>query len=257
MLGSLYAILKFLRFDDVYRRRIKKFLPKEITRWVRVNSEKFNPLPLVNVKELQPKFEKACQFLTNEIGAENIGDYLEFGVCHGTSFYCMFQTLQESNLNHVRLFGFDSFQGLPPIAAIDIENELQPGEYASSLATTIKRLTQKGIDWSRTFLIKGWYENTLTCEVIKQHGIKKASLIMIDCDLYSSAKDSLNFCLPLIKDTSIIFFDDWSEVKNIGEKRAYAEFLSENPQLKSERIDSYKHNGSPCGQIFRVTAMQT
>ncbi len=182
-----------------------------------------------------------------------MGDYLEFGVCEGTSFVCMFQALTELKLNHVRMFGFDSFEGFPAIAAIDIENELQPGECASSLSSTSERLTENGIDWNRTFLIKGWFSDTLNGNLIRDYDIQKASIIMIDCDLYSSAKESFNFCRPLIKDISIIFFGDWSEDKSIGERRAFEEFLQENGHLKSKLLSRYKNHGVPKGRIFLVT----
>ena len=154
------------------------------------------------------------------------------------------------------MFGFDSFEGFPAIAAIDIENELQPGECASSLSSTSERLTENGIDWNRTFLIKGWFSDTLNGNIIQDYKIQKASIIMIDCDLYSSAKESLNFCLPLIKETSIIFFGDWSEDKSIGERRAFEEFLQENGQLKSELVSQYKNHRVPKGRIFLVTNEQ-
>jgi len=57
---------------------------------------------------------------------------------------------------------------------------------------------------------------------------------MIDCDLYSSAKQALDFCAPLIVGQTIIFFDDWGggtslDKENLGEKRAFLEFLQANP----------------------------
>lgn len=252
MFGIIYTLLKMLRFDVVYR-NTKIFLPEPITNWVSTNSEKYKEPPLVSVKALQPKFKKACEILTDKIGANNIGDYLEFGVYNGTSMNCMFQTLKELKLNDVRVFGFDSFEGLPAVAAIDTENELQPGDYASNITFTSKRLTNYGIDWNRTFLVKGWFEDTLNESLLSDHAIQKASIIMIDCDLYSSAKRALNFCAPLIKDTSIIFIDDWSEEAEVGERRAFHEFLQENPYLKSEFLDHYKHKGRPNGRIFIVS----
>jgi len=251
MLGAIYSIMKHLRFDVVYR-NIKIFLPPNMRTWVRNVLKNKDTFPPVSAKELQMKFNKICRLLTYKLGAENLGDYLEFGVCQGTSLTCMFYTLNDLKLDKVRLFGFDSFEGLPQVAAFDTENELQPGECASSLIETTDRLSHNGIDWNRTFLIKGWYNETLNDTVIKDCSIQKASLIMIDCNLYSSAKESLNFCRPLIKDTSIIFFGDWREDQNIGEKRAYEEFLQENPSLKSELLDHYKYNGSSNGRIFIV-----
>jgi hypothetical protein len=252
MLGRIHAILNLLKFDVVYH-KIKDYLPQKFRGWVGKNLEECKPIPLVTARELQPRFKSACRQLTDRIGANGIGDYLEFGVCYGTSLHCMFQTLKEMELDHVRLFGFDSFKGLPPIAAIDIENYLQPGDYASSLDSTTRTLTRKGIDWSRTFLIEGWFQETLNHSLIKNHNIKKASFIMLDCDLYSSAKEALEFCLPLIKDTSIIFLDDWCDDKDKGERRAFHEFLKAHPHVKSEYFDSYSHNGKPTGKVFMLT----
>src|SRR5687768_9139813 len=155
MLGKVYEILKAIGFDVVYRRYLKRFLPKKITRRIRSISESFSPTPLIDVKKLQPKLKEACELLTHEVGAEKFGDYLEFGVCHGTSLACMFEVLQQQGLNHVRLFGFDSFEGLPRVAAIDPSNYWQPGDFASSLEYTSRRLSRKGVDWNRTFLVKG------------------------------------------------------------------------------------------------------
>ena len=248
MLRMLYVLSKSLRLNFLYR-LTKAFLPKIINNWVYTLSQKYSSTLLVRPSELQPKFRKAVKFLINNLGASKIGDYLEFGVFQGTSLNCMYQTLIELNLDDVRLFGFDSFKGLPPIAAIDIENELQPGDYACTLESTTKLLTRNGIDWRRTFLVKGWYSDILTSSLIKACAMKKASIIMIDCDLYSSANESLKFCGLLIKDQSFIFFDDWNSEICQGERRAFEEFLKANTHLNAEQFDNYL----PSGRIFLVT----
>jgi O-methyltransferase len=250
MLGNIHSVLKLLR-SDIIHRKIKVLLPQNIRIWGSP-TKKEHLMPYVSIRDLQPKFTSAWRLLTEKVGADNIGDYLEFGAGEGTSLTCMFHALTNLKLNHVRLFGFDSFEGFPAIAAIDIENELQPGEGASSLSSASERLTKNGIDWNRTFLIKGWFSETLKGNLIGDYNIQKASIIMIDCDLYSSAKESLNFCRPLIKDVCIFFFGDWCEDKSIGERRAFEEFLRENGQLKSELLSRYKHHGVPKGRIFLV-----
>ena len=70
------------------------------------------------------------------------------------------------------------------------------------------------------------------------------SVIMIDCDLYTSAKQALDFCAPLIKREAVVFFDDWTlgagdGDRELGEQRAFAEWLSENPSLRAEEIGTY------------------
>lgn len=250
MLKSIYFIFKKTGLNFLYR-NVKKALPQNLIRWVSGLSEKYDPTPLVLVDELKPQYEKAIRLLVRVVGASNLGDYLEFGVCHGTSLICMYECLKREHINNVRLFGFDSFEGLPEDAAMDPTNNWQPGEFASSLEFTTAKLTKHGIDWNRTKLIKGWYNETLIPELKQNHKIIKASLINIDCDLYSSAKVSLDFCAPLIKDSSVIFFDDWTE-EYAGEKQAFEEFLKENKHFSAEEIGKYK----PAGKIFLIQKIQ-
>ena len=48
-------------------------------------------------------------------------------------------------------------------------------------------------------LVAGWFDDTLNEATIQKHRITKASVIMIDCDLYSSTKAALDFCARFIK----------------------------------------------------------
>lgn len=231
-------------------------VPKPIKKFIRKN--KLHPVgQLISTEELEPHYNKACATLKKNIGNDAIGDYLEFGVCYGTSLYCMHQVLAKNGLDHVRLFGFDSFEGLPEYAPLEDEGVWKAGEFYSNYKTTYKTLDEKGVDWKKTFLIKGWYSDSLTKELVQKYKIKKASLVMIDCDMYSSAKEALNFSAPLIIDQTVIFFDDWNSndlaQKNMGEKKAFDEFLTENPNLTSKEIGTYNYNGYPNGKIFLVT----
>ncbi|MEM1136251.1 MAG: TylF/MycF/NovP-related O-methyltransferase, partial [Bacteroidota bacterium] len=187
---------------------------------------------------------------------KEIGDYLEFGVCHGSSLLCMHQVLKESEIDNVRLFGFDSFEGLPEVAATD--GVWNPGDFYAGFEKVKNYLTKKGIDWNRVTLTKGWFKDTLNLDFIRKYKIKKASIIMIDCDIYQSTKEALNFCKNLIKDKTIIFFDDWNSsglaTKNLGEKRAFDEFLNENPQFTAQKFDSYSYQGNPNGEIYLVSS---
>ena len=84
------------------------------------------------------------------------------------------------------------------------------GEFRSDIEFTRKRLTEGGVDWDRTELVKGFFSDTLTPELRERLGLEKASLIMVDADLYTSSRDALAFCEPLIRDVSVIFFEDSS-----------------------------------------------
>jgi len=154
----------------------------------------------------------------------------------------MQRALASRAIDDIRLVGFDSFQGLPESVADEDDGAWRPGDYASDLETTRRHLSANGVDWSRTTLVPGWYEETLTPGLRDDLGLSRASVIMIDCDAYSSSRAALEFCAPLIGNT-VIFFDDWHAenlaARGLGQKRAFDEFLLANPELKATELDSY------------------
>ncbi len=62
--------------------------------------------------------------------------------------------------------------------------------------------------------MKGWFKDTLTPETCREHSLTKASLIMVDCDIYAASRECLRFCEPLIRDRAVVFFDDWGNDPN-------------------------------------------
>ena len=232
---------------------LKPLIPGKILRWAELNTHR----ELVDPSQLKPQFEKAWTALIGSFGAGSLGDYLEFGVSHGTSLNCMDKVLKELDLKNVRIFGFDSFEGLPENAKLEGSHKFIPGAFKSSIEKTKGFLSANGVDWNRTFLIKGWYSDTLTEDLKRKHNITKASIIMIDVDIYSSSKEALEFCKSLIKDTSIIFFDDWYTFgyaeRRLGEKKAFDEFLNDNPQFKAEDFGEYALRGRVFSKIFKIT----
>lgn len=241
--------------DSKFKRFIKplrKLVPASLRVWAKENRVNL----LISVDELKPQHEKSCKYLAEAVGIANLGDYLEFGVCHGTSMNCMNQVLASHKMKNVRLFGFDSFEGMPESTKSE-DGSWYPGQFKSELDETRFFLTKNGIDWKKTWLTKGWFSDTLTENFKKEHQLKKASIIMIDCDIYSSAKESLNFCASLILDKTIIIFDDWNSDnladQNQAEKQAFTEFLQENPHLHAEEFGEYKYLGRTNGILFVVT----
>jgi O-methyltransferase len=186
---------------------------------------------LVPEEDLQNLLGRGLRALAGRHGRHAFGAYLEFGVYNGTSLVCMYRQLEAFGLHHVRLIGFDSFQGFPPTAAHEDGGRWRPGRCHSTLEFTTTVLQNEGVDLSRVTLVPGWFRETLNENTVRKLGITKASVIMIDCDLYSSTKEALQFCAPLIQDEALILFDEWNprglEGKNIGERRAFSEFLRE------------------------------
>lgn len=259
------VIIRLSRAQPVHRmiKLLLNSLPTRTRAWLRARRSELAVAAgerLVPEKELERKYEEALRFLANQHGTDALGDYLEFGVFHGASLACMHRALKSQGIDHVRLFGFDSFAGLPAAADIEDDGAFHAGQFTADEPLVRRLLTDQGLDWQRTVLVKGWFSDALTEELAARYRMTKASIIMVDCDIYSSTRDALRFCAPLIRDETIIFFDDWSasdlDVKNMGEKRAFDEFLQENPQLTAEEIGRYVHHElpppAPEGLIFRV-----
>jgi O-methyltransferase len=185
------------------------------------------------------------------------GDFVEFGVFRGDRLIQVHQTskmlgeyveatpafrsAKYGNLKKMRLFGFDSFQGLPKADPIDqVEGQeawMGEGGFSCSLEEVTRRLNAK-IGRERPFtLVKGWFQETLTLETKRKLGLKAVSIAYVDCDFYESAKVALNFLTDLLVDGSVIVFDDWWMYKgrpDRGEQRAFREWTSENAIRYSE-----------------------
>lgn len=227
--------------------RLLAHAPDWLTR--RTAREIRNRTLLVDPVVLQQRFGEAIALLQSAGTA--IGDYLEFGVYHGTSLACMHRALLAAGNTTSRLIGFDSFEGLPPIAASDCGGHWKPGEFSSTIEFTRKVLDHEGVDGARVVLVKGYFEETLTDRRRADLGIVRSGIIMVDCDLYQSAVEALRFCEPAIVDRSAIFFDDWYPLANSGqgERKAFDEWLARHPTMEARELFDFPL----FGKAFLVT----
>jgi hypothetical protein len=189
----------------------------------------------------------------HELGTLANGDYYEFGLFKGYSFYWAQKNAGQYKADALRFFGFDSFEGLPEVTeGPDAEqDDFYEGQYACSYETVRAALAKKGIDWKRTVLVKGFYDESLTDALREEHKMRSVVIALIDCDLYRSTADVLKFLDPLIVDRSILIFDDWNcnrrdDAK--GERKAFGEFLGQRPDIEAEPLFEY----GAWGQAFLV-----
>lgn len=169
-------------------------------------------------------------------------DYMEFGIFRGFAFWYAQAIAKDSNVSNMRFFGFDSFQGLPKIKGLDIGSDFSKGDFKCGRELVEKRLNQFGVDWKKTFLIEGFFSDSLNDKTKQHYELRSCSICVVDCDLYEAARDTLKFVGPLLSNNSFLIFDDWNCNKadsEKGERKAFAEFLENNPNIKSE----------PCGQF--------
>lgn len=206
---------------------------------------------------LTRSYRAAWEILLQREPVHGLGDFLEFGVYYGTSLSCMHEALHQLKLDHVRIFGFDSFEGMPAASAREDSAIWHPGQFAASLELTREYLDRHNAPPDRVILTKGWFSETLTPALAERHGLKRASVLMVDCDLYSSAADALAFVAPLIDTQAVVFFDDWNAAhladQNMGERRAFEEFLAAHPQMQAEELDGLNYSDLPHVKVFLVT----
>jgi hypothetical protein len=202
--------------------------------------------PLVPRNEFLECCSNAIDALRAHEKNPDFGDYLEFGVSRGTSMSCMYHALQSKQLAHARLFGFDSFEGLPPEAA---QEGWKPGAFKSTLTATQRYLEREGVDLSKVTLTKGWFKETLTAETRRRLGLAKASVIMIDCDIETASLDALRFAQPHIRDRAAVLLDDWDSDARGGQRLAFDQFLKENSDISARPLPSY----TPAARVFMLT----
>jgi O-methyltransferase len=182
------------------------------------------------------------------------GDYLEFGVFQGDTLVQTYRNIAaaahyfENNLasaidtrelRKTRLFGFDSFEGMPAATGPDRAAGFSKGVLACSEEEVRKRLRKKRVNMSTVELVKGFYQDTLTAETKARLGLRVASIVHIDCDYYESARLVLEFITDLLVDGSIIVFDDWWLFKghpDRGEQRAFSEWVAKYGIRASEFV---------------------
>lgn len=185
--------------------------------------------------------------------------FYQFGVFSGWSMVELMNLFVKNNINVTHAYGFDSFQGIPasneeklwtPVWAegefnscdyLDVDN---PSDACQKIKVFVKENTQSSVIVE---MFEGYY-----CDSLPKVDVSKlipAFFIDIDVDIYSSAKEALNFMASnnLIVPGTVINYDDWGgspghQTFSSGESRAHAE-ICEQYGISASRI---KNNG---GQV--------
>jgi O-methyltransferase len=175
-----------------------------------------------------------CMQWLDEQGLAEGSDYLEFGIFRGFNLWYAQALGRALGIQDMRFFGFDSFFGIPAVDGVDRDGPFREGDFSAYRDEVEMFLTRYGADWGRTFLVEGFFDQSLNPETTRRHALRRCSLCVVDCDLYSSAATVLNYAESLLDDRSLLFFDDWSDYGDDaakGEPRAFAEFLARNARV--------------------------
>jgi hypothetical protein len=177
----------------------------------------------------QGEFLYAAHLIEGLDAAGIAGDILEFGTYFGTWIETLTR-ICEARGNGRRLWGFDSFEGLPRPDAVKDGGIWHEGQYSAPFETVAAQLRLAERPHLR--LVKGWFSDTLPQEPAQS--IERIAYARIDGDLYSSARDCLAYLASRLVDQAILVFDDWQFTWEIGEPLAFAEWSAANPQFRFE-----------------------
>ncbi|MFZ1086101.1 MAG: TylF/MycF/NovP-related O-methyltransferase [Terracidiphilus sp.] len=198
-------------------------------------------LRLVPVEAFTKRIGEILYEMTRD-STHELGSYVEFGVYNGTSMKCMLSLLSQMKLDYVHVFGFDSFKGLPENVVSEDGGVFHPGQFSCPREIALQNISDMESKPERASLIEGWYKDTLT-RPPSEYGITRASIVLFDCDAYSSARLALRFIYSVLDETCAMIFDDWKlndlDIREMGEFRAFNEFLSEHPDLSVKSLRGY------------------
>jgi len=195
-----------------------------------------------------PSIDFSVDLLKNIYTPGNIPerDIIEFGTFSGSTGKTFNELCKNHNLKFNKWWGCDSFQGLPEESSIapkysnwakGVFNimEYEPlGTIDNAMQIIKSRIDCQFIPVE---LIKGFFDVSLTDELAKR--MKPMAFIHIDCDLYISSVQALDFLARnnlIVKDT-IICYDDWGahEEWNGGESLAHKQ-ITEKYNLNWEYL---------------------
>lgn len=226
MIKRIYLKLKnFIYYNVIYR---KQKLP---LKWYLETDEEFKYIHIL----------EAVNYVKI---AELPNVFFEFG-CHSGRTYSAALLASKFLKFEMKNFAFDSFEGLPE--TLKSEDGIFKGGTFSTKKNDFVQIVKKrtGFTLQDDQLIEGYYENSLT-DKLSQSLPKSVGFVHIDVDLYSSTITVLEFVKKFLVSGTVILFDDWycfPPGKEMGERKAFNEFLKKYPEIEVEEWKNYSTFG--------------
>lgn len=185
----------------------------------------------------------------------------QFGVYNGDSLIDIKNIFRIKKHPLRNLFGFDSFVGFPE------NNECKDGSWATGTLSSCEHFGSDGVDEcvksiydkikpqlneeTKLELIPGFFSDVCNKELVQKYGMGPAGYIDVDCDLYASTVDVLEFVIQngIMVPGTYLFYDDWGGTEGWkdgldGESRAHKEIMGKyniNALLIGQVGDSFPH----------------
>jgi len=163
---------------------------------------------MTNIQSVKNKFQ-VIDYALSKISNKK-GLILEFGV-----YKCETINYLAKRLSNLKIFGFDSFEGLPE----NWRDGFPKGTFSLNEIPNVE---------DNVVLIKGWFEKSIPDFIIQNQD--DIVFLHIDCDLYSSTNTIFNNLKNQIKKGTVIVFDEYFNYPGWenGEFKAFQEFVKDN-----------------------------
>ena len=162
------------------------------------------------------------------------GDIVECGVGNGFHLcFLLFNMTTNTQLNQKKYYGFDSFEGFPaPSKEDNSTRNPKKGDWSHTdenyVKYNLKRAGFKEEDFKNIKFVKGFFNESFAKN---KDLVKEICLLHLDCDLYQSYKESLEFLYPKVVKNGIIVFDEYLDQKNFpGAIKAINNFFEHKNQ---------------------------
>ena len=147
------------------------------------------------------------------------GDCIEFGVFTGSSFrHTINVEYSLDKKSKTNFYGLDSFEGFPQSS----HPFFKQFNYVAD-EKKVKKIMK--INQNKIFIFKGYFNETLKSKELQD--IKKFKFVHIDCDLYISALEPLDYIKTRLARGAYIMIDDFTNIDKKGNsirKALYKEF---------------------------------
>ena len=143
------------------------------------------------------------------------GDVAEFGVYRGHTALAMDRMLDQHKVKK-RLWLFDSFSGMP--------DSLHPSDTSwtkGDLAADVAEVRDTFQDSTRVGIIPGFFSDSFP-----QYTDLKYAFCHVDCDMYTSVRECIDYILPRLSPGGVIVFDDYGFRDCAGAKAAIEEYFT-------------------------------
>jgi hypothetical protein len=169
------------------------------------------------------------------------GDIAECGVFRAATLLAMGLRTRERGESR-NVYGFDSFEGFDAHIAYDLTlggadlADKRVGGFSETSYDAIVRKIDRLRLRDTVHLQRGYFEKTLP-----GFADRTFSFVHLDCDIYESYKQCLEFFYPRVPSGGIILFDEYNDPPWPGCNKAIDEFLVGKPERPTEiSRDNYR-----------------